>query len=281
MGSGPSMQDISKLRFDALASYCRRPEISLVARELRWLKFADEQVLGALLLDTDEEFSVVLLARDLNERYRWIAMTDYFASADEALAAADQKAKALRSTLDANRVQGDEEGRPIDFFQPVREHERLNPDFIRLATEEGFSPARGIIEPMMRWYEDADGNFVEQFQTTGFDARIWELYLFAAMTEAGFVVDRSFSVPDFAAQGLFGEVCIEATTVNPTLDASGKPVAAPPTNTPEQQVEYLREYLPIRYAGPLTTKLDKRYWELSHVEGKPLVLGWQARSTRC
>ena len=25
---------------------------------------------------------------------------------------------------------------------------------------------------------DADGNFVEQFQTTGFNARIWELYLF-------------------------------------------------------------------------------------------------------
>jgi hypothetical protein len=157
----------------------------------------------------------------------------------------------------------------------VRDREWLDPDFIRLATDEGFSPARGIIEPMMRWYEDADGNFVEQFQTTGFDARIWELYLFAAMTEAGFVLDRSFAVPDFIAQGLLGEVCIEATTVNPTLDASGTPVAARPPNTPEQQLAYLREYLPIRYAGPLTTKLAKRYWELSHVKGIPLVLAIQ------
>jgi hypothetical protein len=37
---------------------------------------------------------------------------------------------------------------------------------------------------MMHWYEDPDGNFIEQFQTTGFDARLWELYLFAMFCEA-------------------------------------------------------------------------------------------------
>ena len=45
---------------------------------------------------------------------------------------------------------------------------------------------------MMRWHEDADGNLIEQFQTSGFDARIWELYLFAALSEAGYGIDRSF-----------------------------------------------------------------------------------------
>jgi len=39
---------------------------------------------------------------------------------------------------------------------------------------------------MMRFYEDTDGNFVEQFQTTAFDACIWELYLFATFTELGY-----------------------------------------------------------------------------------------------
>ncbi|MDE5446246.1 MULTISPECIES: hypothetical protein [Bradyrhizobium] len=35
-------------------------------------------------------------------------------------------------------------------------------------------------------FHDADGNFVEQFQTIGFDARIFELYLHALeeLTEA-------------------------------------------------------------------------------------------------
>lgn len=29
---------------------------------------------------------------------------------------------------------------------------------------------------MMRHFVDVDGNFVQQFQTTAFDSRIWELY---------------------------------------------------------------------------------------------------------
>lgn len=184
------MNDISKARFDALASYCRDPLAAVLATELRWLEFAKERVLATLLLDTDGEFSVIILARDLKKRYRWIAMTDYFATAEEALAAAEQKVDEVLPVLDKDREQGDEQGRPVDFFQPVRAPERLNPDFVRLATEEGYSPARGIIEPMMRWYEDPDGNFVEQFQTTGFDARIWELYLFAALSEASYRIDR-------------------------------------------------------------------------------------------
>ncbi len=52
---------------------------------------------------------------------------------------------------------------------------------------------------MMRWYEDIDGNFVEQFQTTGFNARVWELYLFAALTEANLRLERPDPAPDFLA----------------------------------------------------------------------------------
>lgn len=269
------MRDISKLRFDALAAYCRSPQMAMFAEELRWLEFADEQILGVLLFDTDGQFSVLLLARDLNERYRWVSTAGFFDSAEEALAEANLRAGSLLPVLDAQRVQGDEVDRAIDFFEPVRETERLNPNFRLLAEAESFSPARGLIEPMMRWYEDIDGNFVEQFQTTGFDARIWELYLFAALTEAGFAVDRSLAVPDFIAQGLLGEICVEATTINPTLGADGNPAPLPPTDTTEDQLAYYGEYLPIRYAGPLTAKLAKRYWTLPQVDGKPLVVAIQ------
>jgi hypothetical protein len=202
-------------------------------------------------------------------------MTGFFASPQEALAATEQKVNELLPALDEEREQGDERGPAVDFFHLVRVPERVNPDFVRLATEEGFSPARQIIEPMMRWYEDAGGNFVEQFQTTGFDARVWELYLFAALSEAGFSIDRSVPAPDFAAKGLIGEFFVEATTVNPTLDTDGKALPVPPTDTPEQMLLYEREYLPIRYAGPLTAKLGKHYWEQPHVEGRPLVFAIQ------
>lgn len=43
----------------------------------------------------------------------------------------------------------------------------------------------------------SDGNFAEQFQTTGFDSRTFELYLFALFREQGWTVDRSASRPDF------------------------------------------------------------------------------------
>lgn len=60
-----------------------------------------------------------------------------------------------------------------------------------------FSAAREIISEMMRWHESADGNFVEQFQTTGFDARVWELYLFTVLTEANLEVSHPKPAPDF------------------------------------------------------------------------------------
>ena len=48
-----------------------------------------------------------------------------------------------------------------------------------LTSEERYSPARELVAAMMRFHEDAYGNFVEQFQTTGFDPRLWEFDLFA------------------------------------------------------------------------------------------------------
>jgi hypothetical protein len=269
------MNDIPKVRFDALASYCRHPAVSLVAKELQWLATPDERILATLLLDTDDQFSAVILARDLKERYRWISMTGYFESSGDALADLEHRVQQLIPTLEQERAQGDEVGKPVDFFRPVRPTKNLNPGFLRLVTEEGYSPARGMIEPMMRWYEDADGNFVEQFQTSGFDARLWELYLFAAISEVGYVIDRSRSAPDFIAEGPMGKIAVEAATVNPTRDGAGRIVPTPPTDTLERLLAYMYEYLPIRYAGPLTAKLGKRYWEQPHVSGRPLLFAIQ------
>lgn len=243
----------------------------LFADELRWFESEEGLLVSTLIRDTDDEFSAIILARDMRERFRCVSMTKFFASPNEALQAMKRLAAETLPKLEEERRQGDDEGPPVDFFTPVRAVERLNPDFVRLATEEGFSPAREIIEPMMRWYEGADGNFVEQFQTTAFDARIWELYLSAVLSEAGYLVDRTYPSPDFTALGPPGELCIEATTVNPTRDAKGEIVPPPPSDSPEEQLIYSSEYMAIRYAGPLTTKLGRRYWEVPNAVGKPLV----------
>jgi hypothetical protein len=128
---------------------------------------------------------------------------------------------------------------------------------------------------MMRWHEDVDGNFVEQFQTTGFNARVWELYLFAALAEANLEVTHPKPAPDFLARGLNGEFALEATTINPSLGSDGQPITTPSRQADEEREAYVRHYLPIRYAGPLTAKLAKEYWNKPSATGKPLVFAIQ------
>jgi hypothetical protein len=270
------MNEIKRVRFEALAAYCRLPGALYAADEVRWFEAHDEQILIVVIHDhTDGDYSAMLFARDLKERYRWIEMTAFFSTAEEALAAAPAHIARVYADLEAERAQGDEKGRPVDFFTPVVSPAKLNPNFTKITAEEGFSPALELIKPMMRWYEDADGNFVEQFQTTGFDNRLWELYLFAALVEVGYTFDKEFAMPDFCARSLVGELCIEATTVNPSRDAAGELVPPPPRDTPEQVKAFLTQYMPIRYAGPLTAKLKKKYWEKEHVKELPLVFAIQ------
>jgi hypothetical protein len=270
------MKTISQARFEALAGYCRKPETMHVAEEVQWLQVRNEEVLVVVIRDrADGDFSAILLARDLKLRYRWIDMTKFLKSPAAALAAASPRVEAALSDLDRKRMQGDEKGAPVDFFTPVVAQEKLHPDFVQLSTLEGYSPAKELIIPMMRWHEDADGNFIEQFQTTGFDARMWELYLFAMLVEVGYTLDRGQAIPDFNAKGIFGEFCVEATTVNPTRDKSGAIVRPPQAENKMQFLEILHQYLPIKFAGPLTAKLGKKYWERPNVQGRPLAFAIQ------
>jgi hypothetical protein len=270
------MKPINQQRFDAMASYCRRPETFLTSEEVAWFSAFDDALLVVIIKDLiDSDYSAMALAKDLKERYRFASMTPFFDAREEAEAAAPALTAEVHANLEKERVQGDERGALVDFFTPVVRPERLNKDFATLCSSEGYSPAMEIIKPMMRWYEDADGNFVEQFQTTGFDTRLWELYIFAMLNEAGYVIGKADAIPDFVAQGLLGELCVEATSVNPSRDAQGKVVPPPPLETDVQIKAFQREYMPIRFAGPLTAKLAKQYWKRPNVEGRPLLFAIQ------
>lgn len=269
------MQQISKLRFDALASYARHAAAAALATEIAWFEWAESGLVATLQVDTDGEFSAVFMAPDLRERYRSVGMSAFHTEPINAVVQLAEMGGALADRIGEIREQGDESGEVVDFFASAVPAEKLHPDYERLATHAGYAPARALIEPMMRWHEDADGNFVEQFQTTGFDARMWELYLFAAITEAGLAISSEKSVPDFNLTGPLGDLCVEATTINPSKDHQGNAVEAPPRETDEERRVYVENYLPIMFAGPLKAKLSKRYWEQSHVRGKPLVFAIQ------
>lgn len=262
------MISISAIRFDAFAGYARGPMARVAAEELAWYEQDGGRVLGMILRDrTDNDFGHLVFAQDLRRRYRNVDV-GFSASRPEAEAALRVAMEKAAVAPPEDHHQGDEKGDPVDFFTLSRPRERLNADFLTLAEGPGYGAARRVIEPMMRWYEDADGNFIEQFQTTGFDQRIWELYLFATFVEMGYEQDRREAVPDYSLRGPFGEIAVEAVTVGPSPAGRMDP---PALDTSEGQQAYLREYMPIKFGSALYSKLNKRYWEKENVAGKPLI----------
>jgi hypothetical protein len=125
---------------------------------------------------------------------------------------------------------------------------------------------------MMRYFQDVDGNFVEQFQTTGFDARVWELYLYATFTELGFAMQPGLQVPDFVLTGLSGGLGVEATSANPSQGQTPSP-----PQTPGELRAYIENYVPIKLAAALKKKLHKPkpYWQIPQMKNLPFVIALQ------
>lgn len=162
----------------------------------------------------------------------------------------------------------------LDLFTPVVPEARLNPGFRNVTASRGYAPSRALMQQTMDRMGDRDGNFVQQFQTEGFDARTWELYLYATFAALGFDVDMSYAAPDFLLTGRDTEWAVEATTVNPSAGGLGQ---AP--DDPEARAVYVREELPIRLGSPLLSKLRREYWDLPQVAGRPFVIALQSFAT--
>jgi ribosomal protein L30 len=264
------IEPLSRRRFDGLAGYARDPIVKTLFEELEWFATPGERVVGTLVRDyTDNDFGWVILGRDEHLRFRAIDVNHSLLTSDAARDQLLARMVAQNAGSDKSYYQGDAKGKATDFFAPLTPEDRLNPLFKILVNSERYSPARGVIEAMMRWYKDADGNFIEQFQTTGFNARIWELYLFATFIELGYARSEAFAVPDFLLSGAFGSFGVEATTANP-------PGAEIPNDKTELQ-RFIENFVPIEIGRALRAKLDRKtpYWAMPQMEGQPFVLAVQ------
>jgi len=124
----------------------------------------------------------------------------------------------------------------------------------------------------MPYFIDIDGNFIEQFQTTGFDSRIWELYLFSYFIEDSFVIDRRHNRPDFILSKYGDNIAVEAVTVGRKN---------PPKYMQLDPEKYFRKLLSdkeddnemaIKFGSPLFSKLSKKYWELDYLKGILIII---------
>ncbi len=267
------MIELSKQRFDCLAGYARHPRIVTIIEELGCLATNDERILGLLTRDRiDDDFGWVALGRDERLRYRAVDVRTGFPTPQEAETSLREVLERLGRAPDEDFHQGDADGAPVDFFQHVVAEERLHQFFRLLSEAPRYAPARGAVAAMMRYHADVDGNFVEQFQTSGFDARLWELYLFATMTELGYARDNTMQVPDFVLTGINGRLAIEAVTCNPPRHEG-----VPMPQDVDGMLDYQRNYIPIKLGRALGRKLQRvpPYWSLPEITGLPFVLAVQ------
>lgn len=265
------MHQIRKERFEALVGYSRLPHASMMSLEVEWWASDEELLLGTVLHDfSDSDFLSILLGRDADSRYRCIDVTASYESVSGAREALFASAQEVIESGQMTFPQGDERGKKIDIFQPIHSADKLNVAFERVRALPGYSSARGIIAEAMHHYVDVDGNFIEQFQTTGFDSRLWELYLFAYLTEERLLIDRSHSAPDFLVSNGECVAAIEAVTVQASQDGKAEEINSEEL-TPQRIQELQRHYMPIKFGSPLYSKLKKKYWSKEHVAGRPLI----------
>lgn len=150
------------------------------------------------------------------------------------------------------------------LFDPVVPENKQADNFKSLL-HEGYRPALTMMEQCYTEYHDKDGNFIEQFQSSGFDARTWELYLHTYLADAGFTVSDQHESPDFVVNKGTAELCIEAVTTNRSL--TGELAKIKNIKTAQEHFDFNS----IKMGSSLWSKHQKGYWTLSHVKSKPLI----------
>jgi hypothetical protein len=174
------------------------------------------------------------------------------------------------------------------LFKPLKAEKLLHPSFNLLESSPRNKSTRRIMNDAFVRFVEKDGNFIEQFQTTGFNARTFELYVSELLHSEGFKFEGTEPHPDFCVTKNDVKLSIECTTANPTDDGKGGVHVYQGANEKDRDLEELRlrqeNEVPIRIAGALRNKMlhrvdrktdPKAYWELPHVADNPFILAIQ------
>ena len=271
---------LSKERFDLFAIGTRMSPTRMMAEEISFWSDLDENVIGLVFRDTtDNDFGWALLVRDRIGRFRGVRLNVDLPTARRAEAELRLEIAEVSRNVDLEElgIQGDETNAPVDLLEilPGTAQGQLHPYFIELLERPGRAPARAVLKEIGPWLTAADPHFVREFQRHQFDQRLWELYLWAALREGGYDVAHT-EAPDFKCRAPGVAFTVEATTVAPST--MGALVDHPEPQTPEEIAEFLAHYMPIKYGGSLTGKLNRRsaqgraYWEEEEAVGLPFVI---------
>ena len=267
-----AIKTINKARFDALA-YSRSPHTFFYSEELSWFSDEQENIIGTVIIDkTDNDFGFIVLGRDERSLFRCVDNEINFETVGQAETALKKKISEYSSSGQSVFPQGDSFKKKNLIFQQIVSEGKLHRHFKTLSSNKGYSPAKEIIKEIAYAFIDLDGNFIQQFQSDGFNARIWELFIYAFLHEENFDLRNDiFPAPDFNCTKFGIDISIEAVTVNPTENETDQDILL----KPDEIQEKLKDYMPIKFGSPLFSKLKKKYWEKEHVKGHPLIFAIQ------
>ena len=266
------IKKIDPKRFNILAGHSRSPFAEDISEEIGWYANEDESILGLLLLDiVDDDYIAIVMIPDEGERFRAGSYIESFATHEATKNWLINTMKWLTGQGVKVDPQGDKPKGP-DLFANITSEEKHHPYFTRLANDPAYVPAKETIKRLMPYFTDVDGNFVEQFQTTGFDSRLWELYLNTYLVEEKFIIKRIEESPDFMLEKDEIAVALEAVTVGRSEENPPKYFGTKANiKTSEEIRDALQGEMAIKFGSPLYSKLRKKYWELQHVQGHPLI----------
>jgi hypothetical protein len=276
----PRSKSMNRARFAILTMGTRMSRTAYMSDEISWWASLDERVLGMVAFDkTDRDYFWMILLRDRIGRFRCANLRVDFKSVQRA---ESELRIAMFDLIDAGDIekhgqQGDETNNPINLFLEAvdQDPEKLHPYYKIVRDDPGHQPARLVLSELALWLAPAGPHLVREFQTAGFDQRIWELYLWAAFKEFSLDVEL-LEAPDFWCRGPGIDFTVEATTIGPSKEGA---LANHPNPTTRPEIsEFLDNYMPLKFGSALMSKLNKKnkdglhYWDLDKAKGKPFAI---------
>ncbi len=272
------IRSLSRQRWELLSLGTRLSSARILHSEVEHWSAGEERVLGLVAFDEhDRDFAWMALCRDAHGRFRAVDVRTDFTSQLTARISLKQHLQRLEFEEDLMTYgyQADEVGKPLNLLDPSQSPADKQHEFFKiLINSDSHAGARAVFREIAPWVESADKNLVREFQTNGFNQRLWELYLWCALRELGFDL-KWLEAPDLVASSPFAEIALEATTLAPSQ--SGPLALHPGTGTEKEMQRFLQDYMPMKFGSALNSKLSKRsdgkaYWRRPESEGKPFLL---------
>jgi hypothetical protein len=204
------LQPISRERFAIFAlSLPTGPNFGPL-EEISWWSSQTSSSVGVVTFDpATGRFGGVAMRRDIDHRFVAMPAFSAFPTSEAALL---HLSDVMRPADPPEPRLPGRRRRPNLF--DIRRGTTLSPGFKVLYSTITHRPALYTVGEIYFALDRPDDNFVQDFQTEGFDARIWELYLFASFREQAIQVSQTCPSPDFELTRDGRTVFVEALTAN-------------------------------------------------------------------